>query len=130
MTTYLLRRLAKDPAWQFAFAAVEEQAKLIYKDMLVADLEWADYVFPQDVQIPLIGINNKIMKQYIKNNMYNVTKTLFSEPIVDYVPDPAPWVGKYLKLSNVQTAMKETDSGNYLLGKIDTNIPDNFWDKL
>ena len=44
--------------------------------------------------------------------------------------NPCTWDKKYIKSSNVQTAMKEKSSANYLLGSLDTSTPPEFWDSL
>jgi len=124
ISNYLIKRLKADLEWSSAFAEVEEQAIQMYKDAYETDLEWIDYCYPEGETIPLLGVSNAIMKQYVQYNLYNVMSNVKLPHFVKRVKNPCIWVDKYSNLSNVQVAMKETDSANYLLGKLDTEVTD------
>jgi len=122
MTVYIIKRLKEQQEWIAAFAEIENEAIVMYQQAYETDLEWIDYCYPKDKHIQLLGVSNSILKQYVQYNMYNVMTNVKLPNIVKRVKNPCIWVDKYSNLSNVQVAMKETDSANYLLGKLDTEI--------
>lgn len=131
MSTYLIKRHLENPEWVKAFADVQEQALGMYKDAIQADYQWVDeYLFPKGEEINLLGINATILKQYIDYNAYNVMTQVKLPPVVKKVPNSCVWADKYAKLSNTQVAMKETDSSNYLLGKVDPHMGEDDWGSL
>ena len=130
MSSYLINRHKSDPEWAAAFSSVESKAIAMYDRAIQADYRWADYLFPAGESIPLLGINNEVVKQYIDFNTYNVLQSVGLPLPAIRVRNPATWADKYSKLSNVQVAMKETDSSNYLLGKLDTHISNEDWEMM
>lgn len=128
MTTTLINRLRKDPDWAYIFhdnsAAIDE----LYRKALLADFEWIDYCYTDDVR--LLGVNNKVLKQYVTSNLYSVMTSVQQQPIVDKVDNPCIWANKYTRPSSIQTAQKEKTSGNYLLGVVSTDIKPEFWSTL
>lgn len=128
MTTTLINRLRKDPDWAYIFhdnsAAIDE----LYRKALLADFEWIDYCYTDDVR--LLGVNNKVLKQYVTSNLHSVMTSVKQQPIVDKVDNPCIWANKYTRPSSIQTAQKEKTSGNYLLGVVSTDIKPEFWSTL
>ena len=128
MTTNLINRLRKDPDWAYIFhdnsAAIDE----LYRKALLADFEWIDYCYTDDVR--LLGVNNKVLKQYVTSNLHSVMTSVQQPPIVDKVDNPCIWANKYTRPSSIQTAQKEKTSGNYLLGVVSTDIKPEFWSTL
>ena len=128
MTTTLINRLRKDPDWAYIFhdnsAAIDE----LYRKALLADFEWIDYCYTDDVR--LLGVNNKVLKQYVTSNLHSVMTSVQQQPIVDKVDNPCIWASKYTRPSSIQTAQKEKTSGNYLLGVVSTDIKPEFWSTL
>jgi ribonucleoside-diphosphate reductase beta chain len=130
MSTYLLKRHKELPDWAPAFAAVEEEAVAMYRKTMEIDYLWVNYSFPEGESINLLGLNNSILKQYIDYNIFNVMQNVQLPSIVKRTKNPCTWVDKYAKLSNTQVAMKETDSSNYLLGKLDTYVSNEVYETL
>ena len=52
------------------------------------------------------------------------------KPFIDKINDPCIWAKKYSKPSSVQTAQKEKDNANYLLGSLNVEITNEFWEQL
>jgi len=130
MTAYLIKRHKALPDWAPAFAAVEAEAIEMYHRTIEIDYLWIDYVFPKDECVNLLGLNNSILKQYVDYNAFNVAQSIQLPINIKRTKNPCAWVDKYAKLSNTQVAMKETDSSNYLLGKLDTYISNDLYDSL
>ena len=128
MTTNLINRLRKDPAWAHVFHGLRDWAHSTYYKVIEADYAWVDYLYEEDVQ--LLGVNAKVTKQYINHNAKIVmTSVGLTPPVID-VFNPCIWANKYTKSSNVQTAQKEKDNANYLLGKLNMDISPTFWSEL
>ena len=128
MTINLLNRLRKDPEWAYIFVEFSDEIDSLYRTALLADFEWIDYCYPEDVR--LMGVNNKVLKQYVTSNLHSVMTSIGQTPIVDKLDNPCIWANKYSRPSNVQTAQKEKTSGNYLLGVVDTTTSAEFWASL
>lgn len=128
MTINLLNRLRKDPEWAYIFVEFSDEIDSLYRTALLADFEWIDYCYPEDVR--LMGVNNKVLKQYVTSNLHSVMTSIGQTPIVDKLDNPCIWANKYSRPSNVQTAQKEKTSGNYLLGVVDTTTSADFWASL
>ena len=128
MTINLINRYRKDPDYAHIFHEYSDTIDSMYRTAIEADYEWIEHLFEEDAR--LLGINEKIMKQYVTSNIHSVMTSVGQPPIVEKLPNPCVWANKYSRPSNVQTAQKEKTSGNYLLGVVDTNIPIDFWNKL
>lgn len=128
MSTNLINRLRKDPQWIHIFAKIEKDVYKMYQNAITADYAWIDYLFEEDVQ--LMGINSQVEKQYVDYNAKIVMTSVGLEPFKAEVFNPCIWANKYTKSANVQTAQKEKDNANYLLGKLDTETSQEFWKGL
>lgn len=128
MTINLLNRLRKDPAWAYIFTENSAQIDQLYRDALEADFDWIDYCYTDDVQ--LLGVNNKVLKQYVTANLHSVMTSVQQPPIVDKLDNPCKWANKYTRPSSIQTAQKEKTSGNYLLGIVKKDMTKEKWENL
>lgn len=128
MTINLINRLRKDPSWAYIFVEHSETIDQLYKDAITADFDWIDYCYSNDVQ--LLGVNNKVLKQYVTANLYSVMTSIGQPPIVDKLDNPCKWANKYTRPSSIQTAQKEKTSGNYLLGIVKRDMTSAMWETL
>lgn len=128
MTINLLNRLRKDPAWAYIFIEFSTEISQLYRDALEADFEWIDYCYTNDVQ--LLGVNNRVLKQYVTANLHSVMTSVGQQPIVEKLDNPCKWASKYTRPSNFQTANKEKTSGGYLLGVVHCNMSHADWSSL
>lgn len=128
MTVYLINRLRNDPDWAYIFHDYSDDIDQLYMDAIAADFDWIDYCYTGDVQ--LLGVNNKVLKQYVTSNLYTVMNVVGQTPIVDKVANPCIWANKFTRPSSVQSASKEKSSGLYLLGVVDTNVTQSDWDDM
>lgn len=125
MTTNLINRHREDPEWAYLFKELEADVYNLYTSAIVADYNWIDHLFEDGVI--LLGISNDALKQFVDYNAKVVMTSIGLKPIIDDVFNSCSWANKYTKSSNVQTAQKEKNNANYLLGKLNTNIPASFW---
>lgn len=128
MTINLINRLKKDPEWAYIFEENKDEIIAMYKNAIEADYKWIDYLFEENPI--LLGISSDILKQYVDYNAKIVMTSVGLEPLVQETFNPCSWSKKYIKSSNVQTAMKEKNSANYLLGRINTDTSREFWRSL
>lgn len=128
MTITLLNRLRSDPAWAYIFTECSDKIDQLYRDALEADYDWIDYCYTDNVQ--LLGVNNKVLKQYVTANLHSVMTSVRQTPIVDKLDNPCKWASKYSRPSNIQTAQKEKTSGNYLLGIVKKDMDKSKWENL
>lgn len=127
-TVNLINRLSVDPAWAAAFAEIHDTVIEMYKQAREADYLWIDYLFEDNPE--LLGISSEILKQFVDHNIRKVMTSVKLKPITKETFNPCSWANKYVKSSNVQTAMKEKNSANYLLGRLDTSAPLEFWESM
>jgi ribonucleoside-diphosphate reductase beta chain len=128
MTVNLLNRHRADPEWSYLFKELEADIYKLYSDAIDADYKWIDHLFEDGVI--LLGISEEALKGYVDYNAKVVMTSIGLKPFKIDVINPCVWSNKYSKSSNVQTAQKEKNNANYLLGKLNTNIPLNFWSEL
>lgn len=127
MTVHLIKGLLNSPDWIHAFKAVEEEIYELYAGVVEADGEWADYLFIDKPQ--LLGLNATVLKEYVSYNMRIVmSATGLTPPENAATKDPCIWARAYSKPSSIQTAQKEKDNANYLLGKLNKHIPSELWE--
>lgn len=128
MSTNLINRHRKDPEWAYIFKEIEPEMIKLYQDTIEADYRWVDYLYEDEPQ--LLGVNAQITKQYIDYNAKIVMTSVGLPSLKEEVFNPCVWANKYTKSSNVQTAQKEKDNANYLLGKLNKEIPKFFWETI
>jgi len=128
MTINLLNRHRQDPEWVYLFKQLESQIMQLYSDAIEADYKWIDHLFVDNVI--LLGIGDDVLKQFVDYNAKVVMTSVGLTPLKIDVFNPCSWATKYSKSSNVQTAQKEKNNANYLLGKLNTTIPADFWKDL
>ncbi|MCV2502254.1 MAG: ribonucleotide-diphosphate reductase subunit beta [Candidatus Lightella neohaematopini] len=89
--------------------------------LLVAQQEkkWVDYLFSKG---NIIGLNKKILYQYIEYITNIRMKAIGFKPIFNINYNPIPWINNWLISDNVQVAPQEVEVSSYLVGQIDSEI--------
>jgi len=128
LSFYSLQQLSTDTAWSHIFHDVRDDAIQMYRDVYSADLEWVDYLFPDGSQ--MLGLNAKILKQYIAFNMNNLVSVVGFEPFLEQIFNPVTWSSKYTDISKQQIAQNESDGNSYLLGVIDKDMSRDDWSDI
>lgn len=127
MTNYLIKRHKDLPEWAPIFAELQDEVIEMYKGARESDYNWIDYLYPEGVTINLLGLSKEALKQSVDHNINSVMRTVGLPQFLKRTPNPCIWADKYSKLSSTQVAMKETDSSNYLLGKLNTEVSNEDW---
>lgn len=120
-TAYIINQVVKDDP-RFAKAKVECEAEVyqMYDDVIREEKAWADYLFKRG---PVIGLNSSILKDFVD---YTASIAL-KEIGIKYnraapKTTPIPWFNKHLNVSNKQSALQETESTNYVIGVMGSEI--------
>ncbi len=110
---------------EFADIAIEckQEAISIFSDAVEQEKAWAKYLFKGG---SMIGLNEKILVQYIEYITNSRMRTLGFEPLFpDSKNNPIPWVNRWLSSDNVQVAPMESEITSYLVGAIDSEMNNN-----
>jgi len=130
ITVYLINRLKKDDEYKQIFIELQDEIRQMYIDAVQLDFMWIDYLFPENKTINLLGLNRQILRQYVEYNINKVMKSIGLKPYNQVTSNPCKWVSKYVNVSNRQEALNESDGTNYLLGKLNKTLSDDWRFKL
>lgn len=72
----------------------------------------------------MLGLNDKILNQYIEYITNNRMQGIGLTPIYSNIPNPINWINNWLNSDNVQVAPQETEITSYLVGQIDADVGD------
>jgi ribonucleoside-diphosphate reductase beta chain len=115
----LLKEGKDDP--EFVEIAQEQESKVYEIFQQAADQEkaWADYLFKDG---SMIGLNAKILKDYVEYITNVRMKALHLNPIFESRGNPLPWMNNWLVSDNVQVAPQESEISSYLVGQVDAHV--------
>ena len=106
--------------------AKEEKENVIdmFKNAVEEEKEWAEYLFKDGT---MIGLNDKLLHQYVEWIANKRMKSLGFDPIYD-VPlknNPLPWTQHWISSKGLQVAPQETEVESYVVGGIKQDIETN-----
>ena len=104
----------------------EEQPWLIqaFKDTVNEEKRWAKYLFKDG---SMIGLNDKLLHQYVEWVANRRIKALRIKPIYD-IPaknNPLPWTEHWISSRGLQVAPQETEVESYIVGGIKQDVNKN-----
>jgi len=104
----------------------EEQPWLIqaFKDTVNEEKRWAKYLFKDG---SMIGLNDKLLHQYVEWVANRRIKALGLKPIYD-IPaknNPLPWTEHWISSRGLQVAPQETEVESYIVGGIKQDVNKN-----
>jgi ribonucleoside-diphosphate reductase beta chain len=114
-----------DPDMATIAGECEGEVIQMFQDACKQEQDWADYLFKDG---SMIGLNAKILKQYLQYITNVRMKALNLEPLFETTPNPLPWINHWLESDSVQVAPQETEITSYLVSAIDNDIADNDFD--
>jgi ribonucleoside-diphosphate reductase beta chain len=76
----------------------------------------------------MIGLNAKILEQYLEYITRIRMKALNLEPIYEREINPLPWINHWLESDAVQVAPQETEITSYLVSSFDNSVAKNDFD--
>ena len=97
------------------FKRLAPKIKELFDDIIKTEMDWTDYLFSESRQV--IGINPKLIKQYVNYMAQPVARTLGIE--VTPIPNnPLPYMDNYIDSSKVQMAAQEIQLTSYLVNSV------------
>ena len=103
--------------------AEEERDNVIqmYRDAVAEERSWAEYLFKDG---SMIGLNDKLLTQYVEWTANRRLKAIGFDPIYD-IPaknNPLPWTQYWLNSKGQQNAPQETEIESYVIGGIKQDV--------
>ena len=106
--------------------ADEEKNNVIgmFKNAVEEEKEWAEYLFSGG---SMIGLNDKLLNQYVEWIANKRMKALGFDPIYDQPlrNNPLPWTQHWISSKGLQVAPQETEVESYVVGGIKQDIKKN-----
>ena len=106
---------------------VEEEKETIiqmFRDAVEEEKEWAEYLFKDGT---MIGLNDKLLTQYVEWIANKRMKAIGLDPIYD-IPlshNPLPWTQHWISSKGLQVAPQETEVESYVVGGIKQDMEKN-----
>ena len=106
--------------------AREERNNVIgmFKNAVEEEKEWAEYLFSGG---SMIGLNDKLLNQYVEWIANKRMKALGIDPIYDQPlrNNPLPWTQHWISSKGLQVAPQETEVESYVVGGIKQDMKKN-----
>ena len=106
--------------------AEEERSNVIgmFKNAVEEEKGWAEYLFSGG---SMIGLNDKLLNQYVEWIANKRMKALGLDPIYDQPlrNNPLPWTQHWISSKGLQVAPQETEVESYVVGGIEQDIKKN-----
>ena len=106
--------------------AEEERNNVIgmFKNAVEEEKEWAEYLFSGG---SMIGLNDKLLNQYVEWIANKRMKALGIDPVYDQPlrNNPLPWTQHWISSKGLQVAPQETEVESYVVGRIKQDMKKN-----
>lgn len=105
----------------------KQQSIDMFLEVVEQEKEWAAYLFKDG---SMIGLSEGILCQYVEY-IANIRMNAIGlgTPFLTKT-NPIPWINSWLVSDNVQVAPQEAEISSYLVGQIDSSVPDNAFDSF
>ena len=99
----------------------EENSREMFRLAVEEEKEWADYLFNGG---SMIGLNDKLLKQYVEWVANRRMKGIGLKPLYDIAANanPLPWTEHWLNSRGQQNAPQETEIESYVVGGIKQDV--------
>lgn len=120
-TAWIINQVVKEDS---RFVKVSEQCHSevyqLYQEVIQEEKKWADYLFKKG---PVIGLNAEILKDFVDYTAFNRLKDIGIKYDGPYPKvSPIPWFNKHLNINKKQSALQETESTNYVIGVMSSEV--------
>ena len=126
LTQQILKKWADGDDPEMQQIAKEERNNVIgmFKNAVEEEKEWAEYLFSGG---SMIGLNDKLLNQYVEWIANKRMKALGFDPIYDQPlkNNPLPWTQHWISSKGLQVAPQETEVESYVVGGIKQDIKKN-----
>ena len=114
-------RKGDDPVMKEIHEEEKENVISMFKAAVDEEKDWANYLFSQS---SIIGLNERLLSQYVEWIANRRMKALGIKPIYD-IPasnNPLPWTEHWLNSKGQQNAPQETEIESYVVGGIKQDV--------
>lgn len=111
-----------DADWQKIVKICELDIYTIFDDVVQQEKDWAEYLFKDGV---LIGLNAKILADYVEFTANKRLKTIGLRPTYTTTVDPLPWMNSFVNGDEVQVAPQEQEITDYRVNVLDVNFDED-----
>lgn len=118
---------ADDPDMVEIAAECRQEATEMFILTAQQEKDWASYLF-QDGS--MIGLNKEILWQYIEYITNIRMNAVGLDMPFKTTSNPIPWINAWLVSDNVQVAPQEVEVSSYLVGQIDSAVPENAFEGM
>ena len=123
ITQNILNNWKKGDDPEMAEIIKEEEPWLInaFKNCVNEEKAWAEYLFKEG---SMIGLNDKLLHQYVEWIANRRMKSIGVKPIYD-IPaknNPLPWTEHWISSKGLQVAPQETEVESYIVGGIKQDV--------
>ena len=99
----------------------EEGIIQMFRNCVNEEKEWAEYLFKDG---SMIGLNDKLLQQYVEFIANKRMKAIGLNPIYDISlrNNPLPWTQHWISSKGLQVAPQETEVESYVVGGIKQDV--------
>ena len=123
LTQNILRNWRKgdDPDMTQIMKEEEEWTYKMFDKCVNEEKRWADYLFKNG---SMIGLNDKLLQQYVEWIANRRLKTIGLKPLYDIAAkhNPLPWTQHWISSKGLQVAPQETEVESYVVGGIKQDV--------
>lgn len=105
----------------------EDDAIAIFTEAVNEEIRWAQYLFKDG---SIVGLNDKLLTMYVEHIAQKRMRNIGLKGNYNQQSNPLGWMNDWLDSSNEQVAPQETEISSYLIGGVDNNINENFFDNI
>ena len=109
----------KDEGFQHIVKECEDTVVNMFSDAAKEEMDWAAYLFKDG---SILGLNEKILVDYMKHLTNRRMKSLGLKPLFPDTPNPINWIQNWTESKRVQNAPQETEIESYKIGSFDQDI--------
>jgi len=120
-TAWIINNVAKDDQ---RFADIVDSCRnevyAMYMEVIAEEKAWAEYLFKKGV---VIGLNAAILSDFVDYTAFVRLKDIGIKYLADHPKSsPIPWFNKHLNIGKKQTALQESESTNYVIGAMSSEV--------
>ena len=113
-----------DPEMKIIAEEEKENVKEMFISAVDEEKDWANYLFQTGT---MIGLNDKLLQQYVEWIANKRMKAVGIDPVYDIAlrNNPLPWTEHWISSKGMQVAPQETEVESYVVGGIKQDMKKN-----
>tara|TARA_B100001029_G_scaffold176544_1_gene179618 strand:+ start:1293 stop:2438 length:1146 start_codon:yes stop_codon:yes gene_type:complete len=113
-----------DPEMKIIAEEEKENVKEMFINAVNEEKDWANYLFQTGT---MIGLNDKLLQQYVEWIANKRMKAVGIDPVYDIAlrNNPLPWTEHWISSKGMQVAPQETEVESYVVGGIKQDMKKN-----